>query len=877
MGVIIMKKKLIIYLIIFSAIFLFLMQGCVLENKPVVNITSPANNDTITYKILTVTGTIEDRDGDASEVQVWIEGTDISGVDYIDTSDEFSVDLDLTGLTSGTYKICAQGFDENDNTSDKVSVSFTYNPGSGPTVTITSPTNNTRITANKLTVQGTINDVDGDASKVEVWIKENTIFYEWDYDVTSGQFSVDMSLIYLSYGTYTICAQGYDQNGNVSDIITVSITYNISGSKPTVTITSPTNNTTITTKTLTVQGTINDVDGDASKVEVWIKENTSFYYSDYDVTSGQFSVNLSLTYLASGAYTICAQGYDKNYNTSDIVYVSFNYINGSKPTVTITSPTNNAKITIKTLTVQGTINDVDGDADKVKVWIDGKDISGWDNYIVSDQFSVDLDLTGLTSGTYKICAQGYDDKNNISDTVTVNFTYYEPVVNHDSTWLVLVYLDGDNNLEESAIDDLNEMENALYKQFDNPNRNQLNILVLFDRAYGYDSSNGDWKSTRLYYVQPDSSNTSTIYSTLLEDYGELNMGDPNTLSNFISYAKQNFTYQHLMLILWNHGGGARYKSDVSTISNISKDICEDDTDSDILYLDEVQQAISANFNSANKLDIIGFDACLMGTVEVAYEFRDLASYMIGSMHTEQGDGWDYESLFYGGTTNCPQLDPSSITAADMAIRAVKSYRDFIEATYSNSGETMAAIDLSKLPALKTKIDQLAVSIYSENKKSNIETIRDSSIHFYDSDDDSISIPYFDLYDLCNRIYNDATYGFSAGLKNAANDVITALSDAILYAYGDDGNGQSYYFGDGVATKRGLSIFFSRGNLTDYENDSHYAYQWWYTSEDTNTWNSGFYYGKIDFADSDTDGIVETWRELFEAWYDPTNSYTPGSY
>ncbi len=450
----------------------------------------------------------------------------------------------------------------------------------------------------------------------------------------------------------------------------------------------------------------------------------------------------------------------------------------------------------------------------------------------------------------------------------------EPVINHDSSWLVLVYLDGDNNLEDCAIDDLNEMESALYKL----NNKELNILALFDRTSSYDSSNGDWTSTRLYYIQPDS-DTSEINSTLIKDYGELNMGDPATLSNFISYAKQNFTYQHLMLILWNHGGGARIKSDIQTNTfSIEKAVCWDDSNSeDCLYLDEVQQALSANFSSANKLDIIGFDACLMGTVEVAYEFRDLASYMIGSMHTEQGDGWDYESLFYGGTTNCPQLDPSSITAADMAIRAVKSYRDFIEATYSNSGETMAAIDLSKLPALKTKIDQLAVSIYSENKKSNIETIRDSSIHFYDSDDDSISIPYFDLYDLCNRIYNDATYGFSAGLKNAANDVITALSDAILYAYGDDGNGQSYYFGDGVATKRGLSIFFSRGNLT-YSSYSHYAYQWWYTSLDTNTWSpGGHYYGKIDFADSDSDGIVATWRELFEYWYDNGTSYTPSSY
>lgn len=102
----------------------------------------------------------------------------------------------------------------------------------------------------------------------------------------------------------------------------------IFGSKPIVNITSPTNGQAINTTSLPVIGTIYDSDGDATKVKVWINEKSSIYGWTYDVISGQFFVTLNLTNLQSGQYTICAQGYDANNNTSDIVYVTINYTAG---------------------------------------------------------------------------------------------------------------------------------------------------------------------------------------------------------------------------------------------------------------------------------------------------------------------------------------------------------------------------------------------------------------------------------------------------------------------------------------------------------------------------------------------------------------------
>ncbi|HPC38744.1 MAG TPA: clostripain-related cysteine peptidase [Exilispira sp.] len=426
------------------------------------------------------------------------------------------------------------------------------------------------------------------------------------------------------------------------------------------------------------------------------------------------------------------------------------------------------------------------------------------------------------------------------------------------------------------MEDFNEMESALYKQ----SNSGLNILALFDRTSGYDSSNNDWTGTRLYYVNPDN-DLIKINSTLLKDYGELDMGNPSTLNNFITYAKQNFTYQHLMLILWNHGGGARVKSfSLTTSSNIEKDVCLDDTSSgSCLYLDELQTVLASQFSSSNKLDILGFDACLMATVEVAYEFRNLASYMVASMHTEQGDGWDYESLFYGGTSNCPLLDPNSITAEQLAIRAVKSYHDFIENTLTKSAETMSAVDLSKIEDIKTACWNLASHLDDDPVYKTIyESILDdeAAVHFWQDLKDSLSFPYIDLYNFMDAVV--AYYSSYSDIVTYAKAVQTAMESAILYAYSDDGySGETYYFGDGASVGRGLSIFVTRGHEL-YNGDSAYANQWWYTSIETNEWwTGGHYYGLIDFAYSDADNNVETWCELFEYWYDPTNQYTPSSY
>lgn len=467
----------------------------------------------------------------------------------------------------------------------------------------------------------------------------------------------------------------------------------------------------------------------------------------------------------------------------------------------------------------------------------------------------------------------YDD---IQTGLTSNFGPTE-------TWTFMIYLDGDNNLEPYAIDDFNEMVSGL----NGLNKPNIKVVVLLDRIPGYDDTSdlgegSDWTGAKIFEINQYGSYSKTDSSKWwFQDGDEINMGDPLTLDNFINYCKTNYSATHYALILWNHGGGTRSKQDYNIDSSgISKAICWDDSStdssgSDALYLDEVQQAISSNnnnFNSSSKLDFLGFDACLMGMVEVAYEFKDYVKVFSASPAEEQGNGWDYQSIF-SNMSGTNSDDP-----VELGKLIVKSYHDYIVSA-GLTDQTMVSVDLTNISSLKTVIDSFAAALYNENQKQLFENIRDVTYHYYDTDDSSLDFPFYDLNDFAQQIinYNDIT--FSNNLKLAAQDVIIALSSSVIAAYG--GSNYGNYYGSGNDVKRGLSIFISRGNKI-YNAGSgpltHYAYQWWYTSIDTESvYGPQYLYGNIDFCDFDNDGIIETWKELFEAWYDPDNQYTNDTY
>jgi len=211
-------------------------------------------------------------------------------------------------------------------------------------------------------------------------------------------------------------------------------------------------------------------------------------------------------------------------------------------------------------------------------------------------------------------------------------------VNH-TKWTIMVYLDGDNNLESAAIDDINEMESI-------GSTNDVSIVVQFDRSPYFDTSNGDWTDARRFYIMrdPEGSGNWNITSPLLEILGEVNMADPYILVDFINWTIQNFPADNYALILWNHGSGWYYSQNLnlSTLNeNTTKTsvfplgVIWDDTSNDHLDLEELEFALNSIKSATGKnINLLGFDACLMQMVEVAYQFVPYSEVMVGSEEIE---------------------------------------------------------------------------------------------------------------------------------------------------------------------------------------------------------------------------------------------------
>ncbi len=207
-------------------------------------------------------------------------------------------------------------------------------------------------------------------------------------------------------------------------------------------------------------------------------------------------------------------------------------------------------------------------------------------------------------------------------------------------WVIAVYLDGDNDAEGAALHQFNSLASL-------GSTDDVLFVVLFDRHPSYVDSFGNWSDTMLFIVEKG---ISPNVSNALENWGERNMGNGETLYDFLTYVFHNFDAEHYMLLLWNHGSSAL---------GLSLDY----TDNDKLLLGELRDAVyRAEVYSDKKLDIIGFDMCIMGVIDVAYSVMNTTDIVVFSEHWEFMPGWDYE-LVFSDLVNKPSMNPVEFAEA----------------------------------------------------------------------------------------------------------------------------------------------------------------------------------------------------------------------
>ena len=329
----------------------------------------------------------------------------------------------------------------------------------------------------------------------------------------------------------------------------------------------------------------------------------------------------------------------------------------------------------------------------------------------------------------------------------------------------MVYLDADNDLEPAGIKDLNEMEKV-------GSSSNLAIIVQMDRNPDYDISNGNWTETRRYYVTKDN-DTEAINSVLLESLGEQNMGDKATLFAFVNLTMQTYPAQHYALVLWNHGGS----------SITGPGACWDYTSSDdCLTLPEIKEALANVYGvSGKKIDVLAFDACLMGMIEVAYQMRNYVNFMVGSEETEPNDGYPYDMILEELATS-PSMSPAQF-AATIVTKYVISYTDSLPNPDDAPHVTSAVFNLTRISETATAVSQLAEILIGDfnNSKNAIKEAWQQA--------ETFSGDFVDLYNftqlLNSKVSNTTIIVKGESVLNAINNLIISEGHGTIHsnAYG----------------------------------------------------------------------------------------------
>ncbi|BDU50100.1 clostripain-related cysteine peptidase [Haliovirga abyssi] len=328
-------------------------------------------------------------------------------------------------------------------------------------------------------------------------------------------------------------------------------------------------------------------------------------------------------------------------------------------------------------------NDEDLDENKADIYINGKKISNniFKTSEVGD-YVVQAKFESKDSNKIIIKADGKNKK------------------------VFMVYLTGDSNLNGEETDDngnnyyssssddvtrdLEEIKSSII------DKNNIDVYVYIDTKY---SESG--YSEGIYHKE---GNELIKKKTL----SEVNTGDEESLKGFINFVFDNTNGMTYILDVWGHGSG--WWDDKFGNENNTRAIGYDDSsDGDSLDLWELERAIKNS--KIKKVDILYFDACLMGSIEVGYQLKDVSNYIVGSPELTPGRGGAYKEIIESVSNSGSDLKEVS---KDIAIINLNSYK-IGGSQYENfkNSVVFSAYDEKEVEGLVNKLNDISL-ILSEN-------------------------------------------------------------------------------------------------------------------------------------------------------------------
>ena len=323
--------------------------------------------------------------------------------------------------------------------------------------------------------------------------------------------------------------------------------------------------------------------------------------------------------------------------------------------------------------------------------------------------------------------------------------FYTPVGKGNDTVTIMVYMCG-TDLESKygmATSDLSEMVKANISD-------KVNVIVETGGCKAWKNSVVSSSVNQIYRVH------SGGLERLEDNFGKDAMTDPDNLRDFIKYCSKNYPANRNILIFWDHGGGS--------ISGFGYD--EKNVSASSMPLSKINKALK---EADVKFDWIGFDACLMSTLETAQVCANYADYLIASEEVEPGTGWYYTDWLNELSDN------TSVSTLQLSKGIVDDYVKACRARSYNAQVTLAVTDLAELqgtiPALFRDFSVSTTELISGEDYKQVSNARAGARQFAQS----TRINQVDLTDLALRIDTKESRALAEAIQNCVKYNGTTIS------------------------------------------------------------------------------------------------------
>ena len=328
--------------------------------------------------------------------------------------------------------------------------------------------------------------------------------------------------------------------------------------------------------------------------------------------------------------------------------------------------------------------------------------------------------------------------------------------NNQDTMTILVYMCGADLESQNgmATSDLKEMINADLSD-------RINLIVYTGGARRWKNNVVSANANQIYKIEKGS------LTRLVENDGNASMTNPATLSRFIQFGKEKYPANRMVLIFWDHGGGS--------VSGYGYD--ERYGQGQTMTLAGINEALK---NGGVKFDFIGFDTCLMATVENGLMLNQYADYMIASEESEPGVGWYYTNWLSKVSKN------SSMSTVQIGKNIVDDFVEVCDRQCRGQATTLSVVDLAELNAtVPTELKEFSIDTNNliQNKEfKKVSSARSKTREFAQQ-------AKIDQIDLVHFAKNMGT--------QEGKELANALQGAIKYNR----------TGGGISNAYGLSIYF----------------------------------------------------------------------